>query len=181
MTAIVLVALAGIGYQFSDAAVGEDQVVRGRLGEFSAYGSGTAQVSEVRVGTTLSSRSDTVATTGMFVVVRVTVRAPGRDDLTASNLELLAEGATYEPAIDTGRVTADPGFESARDIAFEVDPNRVANLTLEFWSTRGFVQGYAEHVRVPIGITSGNAAEWRQAAQGVQLPLATVPTTRGLR
>lgn len=166
LVAIVLVTLAAIGYQLSDAQLRNYQVVHGRLGEFSSYGSGTAQVSDVRVGSRLRASSDTVTTTGMFVIVRVTLQASGRDDLSASDLRLRADGATYEPSTSLDRVDADSGFEAARDIVFEVDPARITNLNAEFWSVKGFVQGHPQHLRVPLGITASNDAEWRSAAQG---------------
>lgn len=179
LAAVVLVAVAAIGYHVSDSVV-DHQVVAGTLGQPRAYGSGAAVVSDVRVGTKVATQDESISTRGVFVVVRVTVLARGRTDLTANHLQLLARDATYDPSTGKDLVTATPGFAVAQDVVFEVDPARMADLTLEAWATQGFVVSYQQHLHVPLGITAANAADWQRAAQGVRLSYDSEAVARGL-
>lgn len=178
VTSLAVITLAAAGYRLSQP---EDfAVVRGELGEPTAYADGSVVVDNVRVGTVvLSSIDDPISTPGMFVVVRVSARASGREELTVNHLQLLAQGATYLAAQDESLLPA-PGFEESRDVQFEVDPGRLTDLTLEAWGTRGFVEAYAEHVRVPLGVTTDNVEAWRRAAQGRQVDYVASSVVRGL-
>lgn len=178
VTSLAVITLAAAGYRLSEP---EDfAVVRGELGEPTAYADGSVVVDDVRVGTVvLSSIDDPISTPGMFVVVRVSARASGREELTVNHLQLLAQGATYLAAQDESLLPA-PGFEESRDVQFEVDPGHLTDLTLEAWGTRGFVEAYAEHVRVPLGVTTDNVDAWRRAAQGSQVDYVASSVVRGL-
>ena len=173
-----LLTVATAGYRLSDP---EDfAVVRGDLGAPAAYADGVVVVDDVRVGTVLlTSTEERVTTPGMFVVVRVAVQANGREALPVNHLQLLADGATYLPGEDESLRPA-PGFEESRDVRFEVDPAHIDDLTLEAWGTQGFVEGYSDHVRVPLGITPDNADAWRRAAQGAQVDYVISSVERGL-
>ena len=71
----------------------------------------------------------------------------------------------------------EPGFEAAQDLVFEVDPAAVDDLTLEL-DHREFIRAYPERVRIHLGITRANAADWRDAGRDqVLTPLDQ--TTRG--
>lgn len=175
---LALVTVAAVGYRLS---VPEDfAVVRGDLGEPASYADGEVVVDDVRVGTVLlTSLEDRLTTPGMYVVVRVAARATGQETLPLNHLQLRAEGVTYLSGEDESLRPA-PGFEESRDVQFEVDPAHIDDLTLEAWGTQGFVEGYSEHVRVPLGITSGNADAWRRAAQGTQVDYVVPSVVRGL-
>jgi hypothetical protein len=180
LLAVVLLTLAAVGYRLSD----DDRdfsVVRGGYGEFAGLGSGTVRVDDVRVGTRLVAGSgDPIPTDGLFVVLRVTVRDAGRDALRLNNFRLLAEDTTYAPTGSLGAVAADPGFEGSGDVAFEVAPDRMTDLTLEAWSTQGFVVAYGERLRVHLGITAENEAAWRDAGQDRRVTADTTVVTRGM-
>ena len=180
LLAVALLTLAAVGYRLSD----DDRdfsVVRGRYGEFAPLDAGSVRVDDVRVGTRLVAGSgDPVSTAGLFVVLRVTVRAPGREDLPLNHFSLLAQGTTYAPVGALTAVSADPGFEGSGDVAFEVAPDRMTNLTLEAWSTQGFVVAYGERLRVHLGVTAENADAWRQAGQDRRVVTAITVVTRGL-
>ncbi len=53
---------------------------------------------------------------------------------------------------------------STSDFLFEVDPKEIDDLTLEIWS-QGIVYGYHDRARIHLGITPGNADQWREAAR----------------
>ena len=177
---VALLTLAAVGYRLSD----DDQdfsVVRGGYGAFTGLGSGAVRVDDVRVGTRLVAGSDDpIPTGGLFVVLHVTVRDTGRDALRLNNFRLLAENTTYEPTGSLGAVAADPGFEGSADVAFEVAPDRMTDLTLEAWSTQGFVAAYGERLRVYLGITAENEAAWRDAGQDRRVTADSTVVTRGM-
>lgn len=175
---LVMVTVAAIGFRSSEP--GDFAVVRGTLGEPAPYADGSVVVDAVQVGTVLvTSTNDRVTTPGMFVVVRAAARATGREGLRLNHLQLLAEGATYLPTKDDSLAPA-PGLEESHDLWFEVDPARIDDLTLEAWGTQGFVEGYATHVRVPLGVTAANADQWRRAAQGAEVTYVLSSTYRGV-
>ena len=180
VAAVALVTLAAIGYQLSEPH--DFQVVRGQLGTFGTYDHGSLRVDHVQIGTEFApSTQQAVSTPGVFVMVRVTVRASGGTEVTANHVRLLAEGTSYAPRTLTSTVTAAAGFENSDDVGFEVAPDRLAGLTLEVWRTQGFVTGYEQRVRVPLGVTAANAAQWREAAQGRQVSPEAAAPARGLR
>ncbi|SDV01653.1 hypothetical protein SAMN04488544_3513 [Microlunatus sagamiharensis] len=169
--AILLVTLAAVAYRLSDPGASEQyassDLVRAPLDVATGYQSGRVVVSDVRVASELTEGDDTFRTEGLFVVVHLAVQAPGRDEVTVSGSRLLSrEGTTYRPAFSLGTITkAEPGFETSRDLVFEVDPARIDGLTLELWD-QGLTYRYFDRTQTPLGITAANAAQWREAGTG---------------
>ena len=177
---ILTVTVAAIGYRLSDP-VSDSQLVRAPLERPTTYQSGTVRVTDVRVGSVLQQGDDRFETPGLFVVVNVAVRATGRDDVSVADERLLTDdGATYLPAFSLqDTVTADPGFENARDLVFEVDPSRLSGLTLELWDS-GFVYRYYERTQTPLGITPANEGQWVAAGRGRLLVVPSGDVTTAL-
>ena len=176
--AILLVTVAAVAQRLADPASAYE-VVRAPLERPTAYGSGQVRVSDVRVGTEVLEGDDRTPTQGMFVVVNVAVRATGRDVVTVASSQLRAEsGMTYLPAF-SGLVKAEPGFETARDLVFEVDPARIDDLTLELWD-QGLVYRYYQRTQTPLGITAGNAGAWVEAGRGRSVVAVRDDVTTGL-
>ncbi len=174
-----LIVASAAGYRLSAPQL-DYQVVRGQLDEFHRYNEGSAKVSDVRVATSLERGDATIDTLGIFVVVRLTVQAPNEVEVHIQNTQLLARGGTTYEAFDTGeQVFADPGFETTREVAFEVSPERIDDLTVQVWDSK-IVDGYHQRLRVHLGITEGNAAQWVQAAQGQLVEVEQSDATRGL-
>jgi hypothetical protein len=163
--AILLVTVAAVAQRLSDLDH-PYEVVRTPLDQATAYASGQVRVSDVRVGTEVRQGETRYPTQGLFVVVNVAVRATGRDAVRTGSSQLVAKGdVTYLPAFSLGgSVTAEPGFETARDLVFEVDPARIDDLTLELWDS-GLTYRYYQRTRTPLGITAGNAGAWVEAGQ----------------
>lgn len=164
--AILLVTVAALAQRVSDPDR-SSEVVRTPLDQATAYESGQVRVSDVRVGTEVRDGDSRYPTQGLFVVVNVAVRATGRDAVRVADSQLRAgDGVTYLPAFSLGSsVTAEPGFETARDLVYEVDPTRIDDLTLELWD-RGLVYRYYQRTQTPLGITAANARRWAEAGTG---------------
>lgn len=167
LVGLAMIVVAAVGFRLSSQPEGF-QVVRGTLGDVTRYNKGVAGVSSVRVGTELRDGDRTVTTPGMFVVVRLTVRADRTEEVKISRAQLLSADATYEPFGIGATVRADPGFSSSRDVAFEVAPGRLTDLTVQGYDT-GVVSGYHQRLRVHLGITAANAGQWAAAAQGQRI------------
>lgn len=156
------------------------QVIRGSLGAPSELNGGTVTVDRLRVGHALSEDGlDSARTAGMFVVVRVTAAAPGQRAIEVSESQVASEDRIYHPYFGLASVHAQPGFRSAADLVFEVDPVRIADLTLELWQTEVFV-GYPQHVRVPLGITAANAGTFANTARTATVSVSRFDTTSTL-
>jgi hypothetical protein len=181
LVAVALVALAAVGLRLSEGQEGQHfQVVRGRVGETVAINGGTATATEVRVGTSLSEQGEMYATTpGLFVVVRVEVAATGPNTLRAQDLRVITKRRRYDSfsAFLTGE--AAPGFATAEDEIFEVDPADLADLTLELYPGE-VVSGYSQHTRIHLGITRANAEQWRAAGQNQVVDIFTAASVRGI-
>jgi hypothetical protein len=166
LVAIALVALATVGLRVSEGE--EDQnfeIVRGILGESVAINSGTVTASEVRVGTSLSRRDEVYAETpGLFVVIRVDVAATDAELVSPATLRVLTDDRRYDSFANSSTGKVEPGFVISTDAVFEVDPADLANLTLELFPLEA-VSGYSQHTRIHLGITPGNAEQWRAAGQ----------------
>lgn len=163
--AVLLVTVAALGYRLSEPD-GENELVRAPLDQTVAYASGTVRVSDVRVGTTVREGDHEWRTLGLFVVVGVTLSAGGRDGLLISDTQLRTRsGATYSNVVGSQVIKADPGFETSQDYVFEVDPQRMDDLTLEVWR-KGVTYRYYERLQTPLGITRANVEQWRQAGAG---------------
>lgn len=179
LVGLALIVASAAGYRLSMEQQ-DFQIVRGRLGELHRYNDGLASVSEVQVGTKLEQGDATVDTPGLFVVVRLTVQAPNRLEVHIQNSQLLADGDTVYEAFGSGeQVFANAGFETTREVAFEVSPERVEDLTVQVWDAK-IVDGYHQRLRVHLGITEANAAQWVAAAQGQVVGMEQSDQTRGL-
>jgi hypothetical protein len=178
LVAIVLVALAAVGLRLSDD---EDnvEVVRGVLGEPVSIHGGTVTVSDVRVATALLKFDKVDARTpGLFVVVRVQVAAIGTKPVGGFGARVLSGDRRYDGfgLLNTGRT--EPGFEASLDVAFEVDPAGIDDLTLELYPFE-VITGFHGNVRVHLGITPDNAGEWRAAGRDQSIT-TTDRTVRGI-
>ena len=161
---ILLVTVAAVAEHLSEVS-SSYEVVRTPLERTTAYESGEVLVSDVRVGTEVREGESRYPTQGLFVVVHVAVRATGRSDVSVPSSQLRAEGGlTYLPA-SSSIIKADPGFETARDVVFEVDPARIDDLTLELWD-QGLTYRYYQRTQTPLGITGTNAKAWVEAGTG---------------
>jgi hypothetical protein len=177
--AIGFVALAAVGLRLSEAgAEAEAQIVTGVLGQPVQVNDGEITVTEVRVGTALKSFGDVDRTPSMFVLVRTRAAATGSKDLNLSESTLISGDATYDSYSSFSGVRSDVGFRTTDDLVFEVDPARIDDLALEL-SSLEIVSGYQQHVRIHLGITPGNADQWRAAAQG-QVVEAGESTSEGI-
>jgi hypothetical protein len=166
LVTIALVALAAVGLRLSEMHKDRNfEIVRGVLGEPVAVNGGTITASDVRVGTALSQRDEVYAVTpGLFVVVRVEVAATGPELIRPKDLRVFTKNRRYDDFGNTYTGQAEPGFASSMDAVFEVDPADLADLTLELYQVES-VAGYAQHGRIHLGITRGNAEQWRAAGQ----------------
>lgn len=175
---IVMIVVSAVGYRLS-AQQGDFQIIRGTVESLTPYNEGFAGVSKVRVATQLIDGTARVQTSGLFVVVRLTVQAPGANEVHIQNVELLSGDTTYTGFGLGSTVFADAGFETTRDVAFEVSPQRIDDLTVQAWDAE-LVSGYHQRLRVHLGITADNAADWAAAAQGQRIELDPDETTKGL-
>lgn len=178
--AILLVTVAALAQRISDPD-SSNELVRAPLDQATAYESGQVVVSDVRVGTEVRQGDTRYPTQGLFVVVHVAVRATGRDEVTTASSQLrTASDVTYRPAFSLGStVKAEPGFETARDLVFEVDPTRIDDLTLELWD-QGLVYRFYQRTQTPLGITAGNAGAWVAAGTGRSVVAVRGDVTTGL-
>jgi hypothetical protein len=171
VVAIGMIAVAVLGVRLSEAG-DKAQIIRGSAGQVLSIRDGTLQVSQVRVGSSLKLFGRVQPTTGLFVVVRIDLAATGREQLNLQSVKLLAQsGVTYNGFNLGGGVTAEPGFLTTTELAYEVDPNRIDDLTIQLGSNE-IVSGYQQQVQVHLGITAENAARWREAGAGQGLELA---------
>jgi hypothetical protein len=165
LVAIGLVALAAAGLRLSEPEEADFEVARGVLGEPVAIDGGNALADDVRVGTALSRDDEVYATTpGLFLVVRVEVSATGRDRIAGYQAELLTAERRYAALGGSVLGAVEPGFATAQDLVFEVDPAALDDLTLEL-DHREFIRAYPERVRIHLGITGANADDWRDASR----------------
>lgn len=178
LVGLAMIVVAAVGYKLSEPPL-EFQVVGAPVGELTDYMDGRAGVRSVAVATEVTRGTDRLSTPGLFVIVRMVVEAPGRDEVRVQNTNLVSQRTTYESFGLGSTVVADPGFETQRDLVFEVDPQRIDDLTVEAWDS-SLVSGYHQRLRVHLGITSDNAAQWVAAAQGQRVALNLDETSRGL-
>jgi hypothetical protein len=179
VVSVLLVTVAMVAYRLSEPRTRYD-LSTAQLDQPVSFGSGRVMVSEVRTGQALHKGDEVTSSVGLFVVVRVTVQATGRDKITVADSQLQAGGRTYTPVeTTTFLVSADPGFQSSDDVAFEVDPGSLAGATLTVWDG-GFVTRYEQRVQAPLGITSANAERWATAGRESEVTLASQPETRAL-
>ena len=165
--ALAMVALATAGLRLSDREEERFEVVSGVLGEPLAVETGEVTATAVRVGTGIEE-FDGIGnqTAGSYVMVSVTFAATGSEELFFGKARLLSRDRQYDAyrTLNSGGPLVPPGFESTGDLIFEVDPADLADLVLELYSLE-ILSGYSERVRIHLGITPENAAQWRAAAQ----------------
>ncbi|MEN2590837.1 hypothetical protein, partial [Acinetobacter baumannii] len=86
--------------------------------------------------------------------------------LKLGTVTLLADDApTYRAYSTSVGLSVPPGFVETTEVAFEVDPARIADLTLNLEPTE-IVSGYQQHAQIHLGITAANAADWAAGAEG---------------
>lgn len=179
LVAIALVALAAVGLRLSEGDDEGFEVVRGVLGQPVTLNDGTVTATEVRVGTSLSREGEVYAVTpGLFVVVRVEVAASGERALPAYDGRVITESRRYDALRGSSVGNVPPGFATAQDLVFEVDPAVLADVTLEL-APGGILTAYPEHARIHLGITRENAEAWRAAGRD-QVIVTTEQTSRGI-
>ncbi len=160
----VCVLVAAVGIRISQPA--DFQLVRGSLNEAVSVREGEVTIDDVRFGSSVLRSGDTsYRTAGMFVVVHVTAEAPGQASLSLQRSQLTSGDRVYLPYSSLSGVKADPGFRSQVDLIFEVDPSRIDDLAIELWPGE-IITGYYQRIRVPLEVTSVNAAEARAAGRG---------------
>jgi hypothetical protein len=179
LLAVACVTVATVGLRFTDRE-GDMETVRGRVGQSLQVRGGEVQVSAVRFGTALARRGEVKDhTNGMFVVLTFQLANTGPTKLLLTESKLLSHGVTYSAYSFTGGPSADPGFRATSDIAYEVDPARIDDLTVELYQPE-FIAGYAQHVRVSLGVTAATADQWRASGQGSVVEVAE-DSRRGIR
>ena len=178
LVAIALVALAAVGLRLSEGD--EDfEVVRGVIGTSVTLRDGTVTATEVRVGTALSREGEVYAETpGLFLVVRTEIAATGPRTLPGYNARVLSGSRRYDALSGSNLGNVPPGFSSAQDLVFEVDPAVLADLTLDLAPSE-LLTAYPEHARIHLGITGDNADAWRSAGRD-QIVETRDHTSRGI-
>jgi hypothetical protein len=179
LVALGCVLLAAVALRVSEP--GDFQVVRGPLGQTVTVNEGEVTVEQLQVGDALLERGDIAARTpGMFVVVHVVGAATGPDTLRLTASRLTSGDRSYLPYATLSGVTAVPGFQTAVDLVFEVDPARIDGLTLELWQNE-VVSGYQQRVQVPLGVTRSTADQLRRQAHVPVVEPDVNGTTTALR
>jgi hypothetical protein len=163
LVAIVCVVVAAVGLQVSEPEKSV-QTTTGLRGEPLGFADGSVTVGAVRVGDRLDTGSRLVPTPGMFVSVGVALAAEGTKPLRLNTFRLLSGDRIYHE-YELAGLAAAPGFAQSDEVLFEVDPRQIDGLTIEL-SASEVLQGFHQRLRVPLGITPGNAQSWRDAARG---------------
>ena len=166
LVAIALVGISAVGLRLSDPDEKRFEVIRGVPGKPVSINNGEVTVTQVRVGTVLVEYDQIQdRTAGMFVAVSLTGAATGPKPLQLGAARLLSKQVRYDSYRIGAGASADPGFQTGVDVLFEVDPAQIDDLTLEMWPNE-VITGYQQRVRIRLGITAGNAAQWHAAARG---------------
>lgn len=172
---VACIAVATLGLRLSEPT--EYESSKARLGEPAEFLGGSLTVEKVRVGTILTREGELQLTTeGLFVVVTVTVAAR-EAKVSASDSVLVSDKYRYDAIDGFDLVDAEPGFQTTKDLVFEVDPHHMADLALESRKTE-LIVGYHERALVSLGITKGNAEQWWQAGKGREVDYARFETVR---
>lgn len=176
--AMVVASVVGYGLSDSDAKY---EPIRGRVDDVVKYNHGTAHLDRVQVGTTLSKDGeDVLETAGLFVAVRLTVEATGRERVRVGNATLVSSTASFDALdlVDTMRV--EPGFEASKQLIFEVDPQQLAELSFQ-GSNRGVVNGYYQQLDIDLGFSAATVSEQVSEGQGRTIEVDSNESIRGLR
>jgi hypothetical protein len=178
VVALACLAFSAVGMKVYDTP--DFMYVDGRRDQPVRIEQSELSVGEVVVGTRLVRNGAVQAeTSGMFVSVTARLAVPGAQKVILNRSQLVTRTRTYD-SWSGASLHAEPGFSDTEDLIFEVDPAQIDDLTLEIWSA-GIVHGFYARARVHLGITPGNAEQWRHAARGREIPYQISGTTAGLR
>jgi hypothetical protein len=170
--AVACVAASTVGLRFTERKDDDMEIIRGRVGQSVQIRGGEVEVTNVRFGTALAERGEVRDhTNGMFVVVTFQVSNAGNDDLRFTESKLLSHDVTYSRFGISGGPSVAPGFRATNDMAYEVDRGRIDDLTVDLYRPE-IIVGYAQHVRISLGITAATADEWRASGRGLVVDLA---------
>jgi hypothetical protein len=176
--AVACVALSTVGLRFTDREH-DMEIIRGSVGQSLHVRGGEVEVTGVRFGSALAERGEvTDRTNGMFVVVTFQVSNTGNEDLRLTESKLLSHDITYSRFGIGGGPTVEPGFRTLSDVAYEVDPSQIDDLTVDLYQPE-LIGGYAQHVRVGLGVTAATAELLRASGQGTVVDIAE-DSRRGL-
>ena len=179
----LLLSLLSVGVMAAALRVSDDrldfQVVSGVAEETLSVRGGELSAGNVRVASQLTREGAVLSeTTGMFVVVEVRLAATGNRDITLTGPKLLtADGRTYT-TYDSSLLKAVSGFRTRNDAVFEVDPAHIDDLTIQLWEGE-IVSGYQQRSRIHLGITPGNANQWRAAGRNSGVEPRRTEVTEG--
>jgi hypothetical protein len=168
--ATACVAVSTVGVRFTDREH-DMEIIRGRVGQSLHVRGGDVEVTNVRFGTALAERGKVSDhTNGMFVVVTFQV-GNTTEELRLTESKLLSRDITYSRFGIGGGPSVEPGFRTSGDVAYEVDPSHIDNLTVDLYQPE-IIGGYAQHVRVSLGVTAATADQWRGSGQGTVVDMA---------
>lgn len=175
---LACMAVAGIALRLTENSP-EYQTVRGLPGHaVRLRGGAVVTVGSPSVGRALLGDGKVVVrTAGVYVLVPLTIEAT-QTKATLSEAKLVSGNRTYKP-FGLFSIDCPAGFRCVDAALFEVDPARMEGLAIEL-SDAGVVRGYYQLVHAPLGITAGNAAAWRAAAQGRVLEPPGEPQTEAI-
>jgi hypothetical protein len=114
----------------------------------------------------------------VILAVYLQIAATGTKLIRPPDARVLSGDRHYEAFRALGAGNAQPGLEVAVDAVFEVDPAAIDHLTLELYPVE-LLSGYTQRTRIHLGITPGNADQWRAAARDQVLEPAE-STVRGI-
>lgn len=176
---VVCVALCAAAVRSSEALLEYDRVT-GTVGTQIDLAGGWLRVDRLRVAQQLTENDVvTASTSGLFVVMRITVATTGTKKLHIGKGSVVTRDRTYG-SWSSVSFLPDSGFSTAREVVFEVDPAQIDDLTL--WLEPGsIVYQYESHIAVHLGITAANADGWRAAGQGRALRFDDRYVDEGLR
>ncbi len=163
---LACVLVATVGLRVSDPGDENFRAVKGELGTMLKIDGVELTISDVRVGQLIADGEEIQSrTTGMFVLIRVELANPDTlENYVLNHAQLLSGKRIYDPYGSLTNIAAEPGYLARSDFLFEVDPQQIDGLTLQIWN-QGIVSGYHDRARIHLGITAGNAEQWRQAAK----------------
>jgi hypothetical protein len=169
--AVACVAVSTVGVRFTDREH-DMEIIRGRVGQSLHVRGGEVEVTDVRFGTALAERGKvTDHTNGMFVVVALQVTNTSTGALRLTESKLLSHDITYSRFGIGGGPSVEPGFRTSSDVAYEVDPSRIDDLTADLYQPE-LIAGYAQHVRISLGVTAATAEHLRASGRGAVVDIA---------
>ncbi|HEY9292001.1 MAG TPA: hypothetical protein VIP98_12030 [Microlunatus sp.] len=177
LLALACVVVAGIGVKITDNLDTGEVVRNAQIGEATPFNGGTLTVTKVTPGMIITdSWSDNPLTTnGMFLMLRVKIEAPDTPVKVGGpgGLELRAGERVFRAFGSNTAMSVKAGNVGTGDMMFEVDPRHLADAYVDFKEIEIFSVTPAV-VRVHLGITEDNAAQWYASAKGRSLEPADV-------